>query len=91
MQGFLRTDIAFQFHQAVERVICSYDFLADLDERDATFLLLARHLLGQPVPRNRRDDVQAIEFPLRYLFEGHSITPEARDVTVDDIRLYKKA
>ena len=91
VQGFLRTDLAFQFHQATERVISSYDFLADLGERDTTFLLLACHLLGQPIPKSRRADVQAIEFPLRYLFEGHPITPEARNATVDDIRLYRKA
>jgi len=62
-----------------------------LDERDTIFLLLARHLLGQPIPGSRRDDVQAIEFPLRYLFEGYAITPEARNVTVDDIRLHRRA
>jgi predicted nucleotidyltransferase component of viral defense system len=91
LQGFLRADATFQFRQVVDRVISSYSFLADSDERDTIFLLLVRHLLGQPIPGSRRDDVQAIEFPLRYLFEGHSITPEARNVTVDDIRLYGKA
>ena len=81
--------VSFQFREAVERAISSYGFLADLDEWDTTVLPLAHHLLGQFIPRNRSDDVQALEFPFRYV--GQSITPEARNVTVDDVRLYGKA
>jgi len=88
VSNFIRADVPFSIEKGVERLLSSYSFLREFDDRDNDFLILARHLLGKPVKKTLIKRISEIEYPLRYLFENDpSISAEAFNASVEDIGL----
>ena len=85
---FTRADVPFYIDKGVERLLSSYSFLREFDDRDNDFLVLARHLLGKPIKKTFIKKVLEIEYPLRHLFKNDSrLSAEAFNASVEDIKL----
>lgn len=85
---FIRGDIQFSIDKGVERMLSSYSFLREFDDRDNDFLILTRYLLGKPVKKTLIKRILEIEYPLRHLFNNDSrLSAEAFNASVEDIRL----
>lgn len=85
---FIRADVPFSIDKGVERLLSSYSFLREFDDRDNDFLILARHLLGKPVKKTFIKRISEIEYPLRHLFKNDSrLSAEAFNASVEDIGL----
>jgi predicted nucleotidyltransferase component of viral defense system len=83
--GYIRQGIRFPFDKAAMTLAKNLQFLNRLDEFDQNFLLLARKLKGEAIPKVRSNVVGKIKHPLDYLFQDSAITEQARKITVEDI------
>lgn len=88
IRGLIRSNEDFDWQQASRTVLERFAFLGDLDERDRQFLDLARLLLHKPISEERRQLVAQIEYPLQWLLEGRSISPEAALLKSEDIQVF---
>lgn len=89
VRGLIRSGEDFDWQQASQIVLERFAFLGDLDERDRQFLDLARLLLHKPVPDDRRRLVAQVDYPLAWLMEGTSISPEAALLRCEDILVFQ--
>ena len=88
VRGLIRTGSSLDWSAACERVLDTYAFLEDLDDRDHLFLDLAKALLRKPHPRASVGIIQDVQYPLAWLMEGLSISEEAAVKTVEDIQVH---
>ncbi|MEM2759361.1 MAG: nucleotidyl transferase AbiEii/AbiGii toxin family protein [Nitrososphaerales archaeon] len=83
--GYIRQGIHFSLDRAAMTLAKNLQFLNKLDELDQNFLLLARKLKGEAIPKVRINVIGNIKNPLNYIFQDTAITQQARKVTVGDI------
>lgn len=83
--GYIRQEIHFSLDRAAMTLTKNLQFLNRLDELDQNFLLLARKLKGEAIPKVRSNVVGKIKHPLDYIFQDSAITEQARKITVEDI------
>jgi len=88
--GFIRANVDFNLKEEIHNIIDWLGFLSELDETDRDFLHLARVLLGKgEIPKNKREEIALIEYPLKYLFKDeYDITQEASQIKTRDIMPY---
>lgn len=87
---YIRNVETFSMPRYIKRVLAFCSCLKELDERDLDFIILARHLLGQKIAKENIERMQSIEYPLRELFGKIKISSEARNMRIDDIRIWKE-
>jgi predicted nucleotidyltransferase component of viral defense system len=90
LQPYLRTDESFDWPTACQQIRQHLSFLEDLDERDMEFLLLARHLLKDGDMPTEWFVPEDAEKPLLWLFNDIEISETARNITLNDIVVYKQ-
>lgn len=88
--GYVRPEINFSLDKAALALAKNLQFLNRFDEFDQNFLLLARKLKGETIPKRSLSLISKIKCPLDYLFQRSPITEEARKMTVADIIPWKK-
>jgi len=87
---FIRATESFSMQKYIRRIIAFYSCLRELDKRDSDFILLARYLLGRNIAKEIMGKIKSIEYPLRELFGKIRISAQARNMRVDDIRIWKE-
>lgn len=90
VSGFVKPTVQFSLEKAIGHVASHYSFLNELDERDENFLALARLLLDGQVARKKLVEIKRIEKPLEHLFNNLNISKEAREISTDEIKLFRK-
>jgi len=90
VSAFIKPTVKFNLNVAAKEVISSYSFLNDFDSQDKDFLQLGSMLLGRKVPKERIDMLHKIKKPLAHLFNGIEISQEARAISTNEIKLYRK-
>jgi len=88
--NFINPKVKFSLKEASNQIIKDFSFLKEFDERDEDFLALARLLLGRQVAKNRIAKIRQIERPLKFLFNNLNISDEAREILINDIKLFQK-
>jgi len=87
---FIKPTVTFSLKEAAQQVISYYSFLKELDDRDKDFLALAGLLLGRKVAKKSLAKVKKVQKPLKHLFKDLQISPEAREISKDEIRLFQR-
>ena len=83
--GYIRQGVDFSLDEAARNLTQDLQFLNKLDEFDQNFLLLARKLKGDAIPKTKMNHVRKIKHPLDYIFQDSTITEKARKVTIEDV------
>lgn len=85
---FLRADAGFALDEALVELPAMYGFLFSVDERDAEFLLLAKHLLGK-IGAKRAAAALQHKRPVARLFEGQpGVSEEALTMTKEQLAIH---
>jgi predicted nucleotidyltransferase component of viral defense system len=90
VSAFVKPTVKFDLVEAAQHVISAYSFLNKLDSKDEIFLNLACILLGKKVARKSLAELHKVDKPLKFLFNDIGISPEARSISTDDIKLFNK-
>ncbi len=83
--GYIRQGIDFSLDEAATKLTQELQFLNKLDEFDQNFLLLARKLKGEAIPKTKVNLLGKIRHPLDHIFQDSAITEQARKVTTEDM------
>ena len=87
LKGYLLPDVDFDIKKATERFIHYFSFLSEQTEREESFILLAKYLLGKISSPRKISGIKDIEYPIKYLMGNIPISQEAVEVTVEDIKI----
>jgi len=90
VSSFVKPTIKFDLSEAAQHVISTYSFLNELDSEDIVFLNLACLLLGKKVARKSLAELHKIDKPMKFLFNDIEISPEARSISTNEIKLFNK-
>ena len=88
--GYIREGVDFSLDNAARNLTQDLQFLNKLDKFDQNFLLLARKLKGEAIPKTKINLVTNIKHPLDYIFQDSAITRTARKVTIRDLLPWKR-
>lgn len=90
VSAFVKPAVAFDLAIAAQKVISHYSFLNELDPQDRDFLKIAGILLGKKVSKESFARLQDVEKPLKLLFSDISVSPEALEISKNEIRVFDK-
>ena len=90
VSDFVKPTVKFNLSAATKEVISSYSFLSEFDSQDRDFLQLGSMLLGRNVPKEHMAKLRKIKNPLAHLFKGIEISKEARAISTNEIKPYRK-
>lgn len=90
VSAFVKPAVTFDLAKAAQKVISHYSFLNELDPQDRDFLKIAGILLGKKVSKESFARLQDVEKPLKLLFGDISVSPEALEISKNEIRVFDK-
>ena len=87
---FVKPKVTLHLKKAANDVIKNYSFITKFDQLDQDFLNLAGLLLGKNIPKKNKARLEKVDKPLKMLFDELNISKEASEITLEEIKIYRR-